>query len=420
MAEPFAMRPVADDEFGAFLAVIESAFNSVWPSQGLLEHERITFEPDRSLAAFDGVRPVGTAAAYSFELTVPGGTAAAAGVTGVAVLPEYRRRGILSALMRRQLADVHERGETIAALFASESGIYGRFGYGCAAEQLDLRFRRGEGAQLRAEAEACISAGPIRLLPVEPAQAKAELAAVYDAVRPGRPGMWARDDRWWTVAVADPDFARDGQTALRAVVAVNDREPRGYALYRAKPDWGEDGMPAGVLTISELVCAGPDAAAALWADLLSRDLIGEVRARQRPVDDAVLYLLADRRRARAGLDDGLWIRIIDVAGALSRRRYASAVDVVIEVADELLPDNCGRWRLESGGPDDPVPARCTRTSAPADIGLTVRALGAAYLGGTRLGALAAAGHVAELRPGAVARLSAAIFWDPAPWCPINF
>ena len=418
MADSFAIRPAGEDELAAFSAVCDRAFNSPWPAEPVLEHERITFELDRSLAAFDGPGPVGTTAAYTFELTVPGGTAAAAGVTAVAVLPEYRRRGILTALMRRQLSDIRERGEPVAVLFASESGIYGRFGYGCAAEQLNLTFHRGDGKQLPAMAGP--GADGIRLQAAEPSQAKAEMAAVYDAVRPGRPGMYARDGRWWTYTVDDPEVFREGSTPLRAVLAVSASGPRGYALYTVKPDWGPHGMPGSVLTVHELMCAGPDATAALWGDVLTRDLISEVRVRNRPVDDAVLYLLADRRQARPALEDGLYVRIVDVPAALAARRYAAPADVVIEIADDQIGENCGRWRLESGGPDDPAPARCTRTSDPADVWLPVRVLGAVYLGRGGLSAYAAAGHAAELRPGALARLTAALGWDQAPWCPAVF
>ena len=146
----------------------------------------------------------------------------------------------------------------------------------------------------------------------------------------------------------------------------------------------------------------------------------------RPVDDPLRYLLADRRRVRARLSDGLWLRLADLPAALTGRCYAGDVDVVLEVSDELLPENSGRWRLEAAGPSNAGPggtrpaARCERTRAPADLEVPVAALAAAYLGGTRLGALAGAGQLTELRPGALAQLSTAMSWDPAPWCPYDF
>src|SRR5215475_8317055 len=146
MTERYPLRPITPDEFDAYCEVPVQAFNDSDAPAELNEHERVVFEFDRSIAAFDGDTIVGTTAAYSFQLTVPGGTAGTAGVTFVSVRPSHRRRGILSAMMRHQLADITARGEPVAALYASESGIYGRYGYGCASMELRLTIRRGEGA----------------------------------------------------------------------------------------------------------------------------------------------------------------------------------------------------------------------------------------------------------------------------------
>jgi predicted acetyltransferase len=420
MTELYPLRPITSDEFDAFNEVPAQAFNeAAWPAEAI-DQERLIFEFDRSLAAFDGDAIVGTAAAYSFQLTVPGGIAAAAGVTFVSVLPSHRRRGILSAMMRHQRTGIAGRGEAVAALFASESGLYGRFGYGCASEQLRLTIRRGEGALSPAASGAGPGHRTVRLRVAQPTELRTELAKVYDSAVPHRPGMMARDERWWQSMLADPEFSRNGMTSLKCLLAEDDSGPRGYALYRTKSDWAEDGLPAGSLSVRELIAADTPATAALWTDLLTRDLIDEVVARQRPVDDPLLGMLTDRRRARAHVTDGLWIRLTDVPAALRQRRYSCAADVVIEVTDELLPANAGRWRLQCPGPADDGTASCERTTAAADIAAPVAVLGAGYLGGTRLGALAAAGLVTECTHGALARLSAAMYSDPAPWCPSMF
>jgi predicted acetyltransferase len=202
---------------------------------------------------------------------------------------------------------------------------------------------------------------------------------------------------------------------------------RGYALYSGLSNWdAETSLPAGVLTVRELMSVDPAASASLSADLLGRDLTTEFRLGQRPVDDPLLYQLADPRRARPRLKDALWVRITHVPGALAGRRYSCPVDVVIDVRDEIMPSNAGRWRLATAGGAETgcgLEASCVPAgpSAPeADVALDVTELGAAYLGGTRLGALAAAGLVTERRPGAVRLLSAALSWDTAPWCPVNF
>ncbi|HEV3291233.1 MAG TPA: GNAT family N-acetyltransferase [Streptosporangiaceae bacterium] len=421
MSERYFLRPITPGEFDAFCGVPIEAFNDADRSAEAIEQERVVFEFDRSLAAFDGDAIVGTTAAYSFQLTVPGGVVSAGGVTFVSVLPSHRRRGILSAMMRHQLADIAARGEPVAALFASESVIYGRYGYGCASGQLSLTIRRGEGALNPATAaKAATGHGSVRLRAGQPAGVRTELAKVYDAAVPHRPGMMARDERWWHSVLADPESSRRGMSPLKCLLAGDESGPRGYALYRTKPDWDENGLPCGSLSVRELIAADGAAAAALWADLLTRDLIGEVVARQRPVDDPLLDMLADRRRARAYLTDGLWVRLTDIPAALCRRRYRCAADVVLEVIDDLLPANAGRWRLQCPGPADGAAASCERTTAAADIVLPVAALGAGYLGGARLGTLAAAGLVTEHTPGTLAMLSAAMHSDPAPWCPSMF
>jgi len=422
MTERYPLRPITPDEFDDYCAVPVQAFNDSEPQAELTELERLVFEFDRSLAAFDGDAIVGTAAAYSFQLTVPGGVTGAGGVTFVSVLPTHRRRGILSAMMRHQLADIAARGEPVAALYASEAGIYGRYGYGCASGQLSLTVRRGEGTLGPAVTGAAGAggAGPVRLRAAPPGELRTELAKVYDAAVPHRPGMLARDERWWQAILADPEFHRRGMSAQKCLLAGDDAGPRGYALYRTKPDWDDDDLPYGRLAVRELIATDPAATAALWADLLTRDLIGEVVAGHRPVDDPLLDMLTDRRRARPYLADGLWIRLIDVGAALRQRRYSGPADLVIEVTDDLLPANAGRWRLQCPGPAGGGTPSCERTRAAADIVLPVAALGAGYLGGTRLGALAAAGLVTERKEGAVARLSAAMYSDPAPWCPSMF
>ncbi len=424
MSGAYVIRPISDSEFPAFYAVIEQAFNATYPTDLELEHDLTVFEFDRTLAAFDGPDIVGTAAALTFRMTVPGGAVAMAGVSAVGVLPSYRRRGILSSLMRRLLADVRDRGEAVAALFASEAGIYGRYGFGTATAELDLTIRRGEGVML--EQAAADQGGPgrvPRLRIAEPQDAVPEMAKVFDSILPARPGMLARDDRWWAYVLWDPEHRRSGGSPLRCVIAEDEAGPRGYALFSGKPDWDDHGIPCGTLQVRELMATDPAAYSGIWNDLLTRDLVAEVRARVRPADEPLLYLLADRRRARPLVVDGLWVRLVRVDQALIQRRYACAVDVVIEVADDLFAENAGRWRLRAPGPaaaGGAAPASCEQTSAPADVALPVRALGAAYLGGTKLSALAGAGLVTEMRPGALAALSAAMSWDPAPWSPTNF
>jgi len=412
---PYPIRPVAAEEFDRFHHVDQHAFHGSPLTAADREVVTAKLEFDRTLAAFDGTELAGTAAAYSFQMSVPGpDLLPAAGVTWVSVLPTYRRRGVVTSLMHRQLADVAARGEPLAVLWASESAIYSRFGYGRASWYLALTVHRLEG---RLTPAAAASAAGVRLRIAEPADALAELAKVHDMVLPSRPGFFARNDAWWRSTIFDSPEDRDGQSPLRCLIAEDDSGPRGYALYQGRDRW-DDFVPQNVLTVRELIAADAAASAALYGDLLSRDLTSEFSLPRRPVDDPLLFQLADPRRARPQVNDALWVRIVDLPRALAGRSYSAPVDLVLEVRDGILPSNAGRWRLSSAGGDGD--AICEPATGPADLALDITELGAAYLGGTRIGTLAEAGLVTELRSGAVRRLSAAMAWDPAPWCPKVF
>jgi predicted acetyltransferase len=415
MATPYPIRVITQDELFAVHNLHEHAFHTLPLSDRARARVQSRVEVERTVAAFDGGAMVGAAGAFSFRMRVPGALAAVAGVSLVAVLPSYRRRGILASLMRHQLDDLHERGEAVAALYASEARIYGRFGYERASWHAGFSLRGGEGGL----AAGAPTDEALRLRIAEPESARAELAKVYEMVLDERPGFFARNEAWWDRALADEPEYREGATPLRCVLAEDASGPRGYALFSGRERWDGDAfLPDSVIEAREVMTADPAASAAIWGDLLSRDLTTEFRLPMRPVDDPLLHLLADPRRVRARVTDGLWVRLVDVSGALAQRRYACPVDVVIEVTDESCGWNEGRWRLTAGAGG--AGATCERTTGAADVALPVRALGAAYLGGTRLGPMAAAGLVTELRPGTLAPLSTALSWDPAPWCPMIF
>lgn len=421
---PYPIRPIEENELDGFLEVDEHAFQGTPVSEADKRMILDRFEFDRSLAAFDGSTQVGVTMCFSFQLSVPGAEMLpAAGVTFVSVLPTHRRRGVLNSLMRQQLADVHERGEPLAILWASESVIYPRYGYGRASWDLGFTLRRGEGTLTQSAAASAARSG-VRLRLADPQAVLPELAKVYDGLLPFRPGFFARSDAWWRRMVYDPPEHRGGSGPLRCLLAEDDSGPRGYALYSANDKW--DGvLPGNVLSVRELMAADDAVSGALWTDLLTRDLTSEFRVDRRPVDDPLQFQLADPRRTRSKLTDALWVRLTDVPRALAGRRYSSPVDVVIEVRDHILPSNAGRWRLTAAGEADAghgwgLAAACERAAGPADLTLDVRELGAAYLGGTSLAALAGAGLVTELRPGAVRQLSTAMSWEPAPWCPLVF
>jgi predicted acetyltransferase len=403
------VRTLGDDDWRAFLDVDANAFGMTPPPE-LDESARETHEPDRNIGAYDGDVLVGIATAYSFTLTVPGGTVPAAGVSWVGVLPTHRRRGVLSALMDTQLGSLHDTGrEPVAVLWASEPQIYGRYGYGLASRHWSLTVGRSATA-LSPDAPT----DPALRLRLVPAEDWKVTAGVYDEVTARRPGMFARDERWWLRAVRDLPSMRHGSSALRCVVAEDGDGVRGFARYSTKQSFDDD-FGNGKVDVREVLAVDPAALAALYRYLFDLDLMGRTSLWNVPVDDPVMHWLQNPRQAKPESGDALWVRLVDLSAALTARTYSSDVDVVLEVDDQRCPWNAGRWRL-AGGPGG---ATCTRTDDPADLTVAARDLGAAYLGGTSLAELAAAGRVSG--PENLLRATSQAFsTDPAPWCPVVF
>ncbi|MER7758239.1 GNAT family N-acetyltransferase [Streptomyces sp. NPDC097619] len=406
------MRVLRPEEWDVWYGQLELAFGGVPESPEERALYRSLTEPERSLGVWDGETCVGTAGAFSFRMTVPGGALVPmAGVTMVGVSPTHRRQGVLTSMMRRQLDDVRAAGEPVAVLTASEPEIYGRFGYGTAAYALSV-----DVDTTRVRLQVPPAAAELRMRLVDPEAALAACEKVYAALVPGRPGMTARQPGWERQALLDPESQREGASPLKCVVAERpDGEVAGYARYRVKPTWqlaGSDGS----VEVQDLDALDPAAYAALWKYLFEIDLTWSVRAYRRPVDDPLLHLVTDVRRSRALSRDSLHARLVEVGAALEARTYGTPVDVVLEVEDAFCPWNAGRWRLSG----DAKGAVCARTEDPADLALSVKELGSAYLGGVTLASLAGAGRVRELRRGALAEASRAFAGDVAPWLPHGF
>ncbi|WP_369043645.1 GNAT family N-acetyltransferase [Streptomyces sp. Midd1] len=387
------------------------AFGGVAESSEERELWNALTEYDRSLGVWDGEECVGTAGAFSFRVTVPGGASVpAAGVTMVSVAATHRRRGVLTAMMRRQLDDLRAGNEPLAVLTASEPAIYGRFGYGIGTLQINAEIDTG-----RVRLSVPPGTDDVRLRYAAPGDVLDLCEAVYARRVPERPGMLARQPGWERLQVLDPEGERDGASPLQCVVAERDGSAVGYTRFRVKPGWGPAGHD-GVVQLEDLEGTDAPARAALWRFLSDVDLTTTLRTRGRPVDEDWQHLVSDIRRCQVRLKDALHVRLVDVGAALEARTYQAPVDVVLEVEDAFCPWNEGRWRLTG----DAKGASCVRTGDSPDLALSVRELGAAYLGGVPLASLAAAGRVRELRQGALAEASMAFTSVVAPWLPHGF
>ncbi|NLT55890.1 MAG: GNAT family N-acetyltransferase [Actinomycetales bacterium] len=360
----------------------------------------------------DPWRLAGVNTTHSFDVPVPGATLPAAGVSWVGVHPRDRRRGVATAMLRHHLHEVHDRGvEPLSLLFASEAGIYGRYGYGMAATELQLALGRGVGLRDVAGTEG---------LTVSFERADAErhaelLYECYTVARVGRPGWVDRPTTGLRREVlADPRWRhRLGGEVLRLLtVAGEGGRIRGYALFRR---WS-GGPNAGTVEVVEAVAVDLAAYRVLWGRLVDLDLTSRITTPRLATDDPLLHLLLDVPAAEPKLGHNLWCRVVDVPAALAGRRYAAPVEAVLDVTDPMCPWNQGRWRLV-GGPDG---ASCESTDDAPQLRLDVRELGAVYLGGQALHALAGAGLVEVGDEGALAGISTAFGWPRAPLCPAVF
>jgi predicted acetyltransferase len=403
MAGQHKVDTITADDLPDFVAAVESAFHED-VTDADIKRFRKKLEVDRTLAIRDRDKIVAGTSIFSRRLTIPGGELPIAGVTMVGVRPTHRRRGMLTALMRRQLDDVHEAGnEAVAALWAAEGAIYGRFGYGLAALAADLRLDVRE-LQLRTRPE-------LRAELLPPAEAIEAMRPIHAAVMPTRPGMIDRDGPWWEVRIEDPESDRDGAGALRAAVI----DDAAYALYAVKEKYDEWRFASEVV-VREVMAATPDGYAAIWDFLSNLDLTRRLHYELAPSDDPLMHLVTEPQAAPMKIGEGLWVRLVDLPRALRERTYSEPFEVVFEAADDFCPWNAGRWALRWDGET----ATCAQTSLPAGLELSSTELGAAYLGGTTLNTLAWAGRVKELRTGALAATSRAFRGDVAPWCPEIF
>ncbi|MEV3992955.1 GNAT family N-acetyltransferase [Streptomyces sp. NPDC049837] len=405
------LRVLRPAEWDHWYGQLELAFGGVLEARQERELWEALTEHDRSIGVWDGDVCVGTAGAFTFRLSVPGGgLVPAAGVTMVSVAPTHRRRGILTSMMRRQLDDVFAWGEPLAVLTASEPVIYGRFGYGIATRQL-----RAEIDTNRVRLSVPPGTDDVALRLVAPSEASAACEAVYARLVPERPGMLARRPGWERLPLLDPPGTRDGASPLQCVLAERNGEVVGFALYSTKPDWEAAG-PKGTVRLRHMGALDAAAYAAVWRFLCGIDLMSTVQVNNRPVDDPWQHLVSDVRRCNPRVVDGLHLRLVNLPVALEARTYQAPVDVVLDVEDAFCPWNTGRWRLSG----DPKGATCSRTDEAPDLSLSVRELGAAYLGGASLTSLAGAGLVRELRQGALAEASLAFGSPVAPWLPHGF
>lgn len=346
--------------------------------------------------------PVATFASWVADLTLPGRVAVpACAISAVTVAPTHRRQGLLRSLMGGELRTAASLGVPIAALTVSESGIYGRFGFGPAAPatswKLDVR---------RAGWIGPIAPGRIDFISRD--AARALVPQLHARVRLDRPGEIAlSDDHADRKTRTRPDAEKAGE--LRA---LQYRSPAGdidglvtYTVHENHDDYA-----ASTLRVASLIAATDEAYAGLWRFLLSMDLIGTIEASELSTDEPLWWMIADQRAAKITVRDHHYLRILDVAAVLTARRYDRADRIVLEIDDPFGftsgrhvltadPDGGAVVSAGDGEPDDLV------------VRLGVAELSSIVLGGVSAATLAHAGRVHTADPERVARLFA---WPVAP------
>jgi len=397
------VRVCAPEDLRGAMAPIWHYFGAV-PGDEDIDRFAPILLPERTHAAFDGDRIVGGTGAYLFDTTVPGGgQVPTAGVMGVGVLPTHRRRGALTQLMHRQLADAHERGEPLATLYATEAMIYTRFGYGPAALAGDIELPK-EHTRLREDEPI----GQARIVETEE-EALELLPGIYDRVQVETVGMFTRSPGWWKARRLARSSMRKGGEQVRVAIEI-DGALEAYALYRL--DFGLRHMVTeSKLDVTEALGTSPRALAAIWRYLLAIDWVARIDASWLPVDHPLFFWLREPRRLQFTAVEGLWVRVVDVGAALAARSFGEG-SVVLDLSDDVCPWNQACWQVENGAVD--------RTDAEADVALDASALGSVYLGGFTFDQLVRAGRVEELKPGGVERADALFRTARQPWCPEIF
>ena len=363
-------------------------------------------------SARDAATPIATVNSWAADLTVPGlHHVDAWAISSVTVAPTHRRRGIARALLEAELRTAAALRLPLATLTVSESTIYSRFGFAPATFAAELTIDTRRATWIGPDA-------PGRLHFVSLAELRAELPALHDRIRATGVGQldgWGL--RWDGFAGIVSDDA-DRTKNLRAVRYDDESGAlRGLALYRVTED--DSDFAAHKLSVEYLASETDDAYAALWRYLLEVDLVRTVTAQDRPVDEPLLWQVADMRAVKRTAYDHVWTRLLDVPAALSARSYFSGsatatgnaeLDTVIEVTDDL-GFAAGRFAVAIAG----GAASVSSTDAPADVSMRVNELSALYLGGVSAAALAASGRISEREPGLAAALDPAFRTARAPW-----
>ena len=397
------IRAVHDDDLDQLVANDLRAFGVGEVEPNLMRRVRESLELDRFLVAVDDGQIVGNVGAFSFDMALPGGaTVPVCGTTWVAVSATHRRRGLMRRMLDRLHAEAVARGEVAAVLWAAEASIYGNLGYGPTHQQ---RISTVDTRRVRFRDDAP-EGGSVRY--VDAATAMDVIPAVVERTFRARPGGLRPRPSYWRRLGLRLDATVEEKIPPNVLVHRDATgEPDGFAVYSTEEHWDIE-VPRHKVELEFFAAATPEAHAGLWRVLCSLDLVAQIETDLVLGDDPLPWMLVDSRAVRTPYStDGMWLKVLDVAGLFGGRTYAGD-DVVVVDAGEL-----GRWAI--GGA-----TRCEPSDAPAEVSMSPVELGAISLGGTAVRPLVAAGRVTEHAPGAAVRLARLLASDPPPYCTTHF
>ena len=375
--------------------VINARGENGYRSQVDFDAHRLVFTPDRSIMAFDGKNMVGNALSYEMDMYIPGGISKIAAVASVSVQATHRRKGINKSIMKYQLEDIHSRQEPLAVLQASESIIYGRYGYGMASFESNLEIEKTRSAY------AIDHASEGQPYFIEESEAREIFPQIYAKAIENRVGMVRRRENWWEFRFREPGL-KGGDPKSWFVKYQKNGEADGYLRYTIND---------AELNIIELIASSHEAYSSLWRLCLDMDLVDIIKAEHRPADEELKWMLADPRRLVEHSSDRYWVRLVDVKKALSQRSYSVDGSLTLEVKDSFLPWNqeVVELRSESGE------SSCATSNKNPDIVLSAGDLGAVYLGGINFSTLLASGRIEEMTKGSVSKANLMFSTKRKPW-----
>lgn len=420
-SEGYQSVNIDESRIDELFQVVQWAFVGEWLREDRQDYvDAIPVDRSRGVEVTDERRGIvgelaGVHASFGTEMITPGGRrVSAAGLSWLGVHPAHRRRGLMTTMIHDHFSRCIERGEHVSVLYAMESEIYARFGYGMGAQTVKASIPRGsrmwpvEGTEhLTVRLERADFDQHDQLV----TDLQAKLTRPGTVLNPENSGRNAR--------FTDPVGNRHGMERWRICIIEDAGEPVAYAFFRRKAN-SEVGIHDGLAQVREHGSLSAAASHKMWSVLTDFDLVGTTQTENLATDDPLLFLLKDARGARTKVIDNIWVRILNVPEALMAREYFHACDVTFKLTDKHVPDNAGVWRIVTKNGNATVtrvtPAGDADSTSEyvADLEMDIRYLSTVYLGGTSLEALSAAGLIKENTPGQARELAVSLQSPVAP------